>query len=163
MSKIHEFTLPGLSGGEIRLADHAGRVLLLVNTASACGFTPQYQQLQELHERFQAKGLSVIGFPCNQFGRQESASESEVAIFCQKNFGVSFPMSAKIDVNGSNAAPLWKFLKAQKRGVLGFSRIPWNFTKFLVDRNGRVVRRISPRVGPETLVSEIESMLAAVL
>lgn len=163
MSKIHEFTVPALGGkSEIRLADHQGRVLLLVNTASQCGFTPQYDGLEELHRRFGEKGLSVIGFPCDQFGHQEPGSAEEIADFCRKNHGVTFPLSEKIEVNGKDAHPLWKYLRASRKGLLGAlmgGRIQWNFTKFLVDRNGRVVERFAPNKRPEDIAPSIEALL----
>lgn len=163
MSEIHAFTVPALGGkSEIRLADHEGRVLLLVNTASRCGFTPQYDGLEELHKRYESGGLSVIGFPCDQFGHQEPGSSEQIAEFCRKNHGVTFPLSEKIDVNGKDAHPLWKFLRSRKGGLLGRllgGRIPWNFTKFLVDREGRVVGRFPPTTRPESIASEIEKLL----
>jgi len=159
MSKIHEFTVPALGKGEIRLADHAGKVMLLVNTASKCGLTPQYEGLEELHKRFAAKGLSVIGFPCDQFGHQEPGSSDEIGAFCQKNYGVSFPLSEKIEVNGDGAHPLWKYLKSQKSGFLWRRSIKWNFTKFLVDREGNVVKRFSPTTKPAAIASSIEALL----
>jgi len=163
MSRIHDFTVPALGGrSEIRLADHRGRVLLLVNTASRCGFTPQYDGLEALHRRYEKEGLSVIGFPCDQFGHQEPGGSDEIAEFCRKNHGVTFPLSEKIDVNGSDAHPLWKFLRSAKGGLLGLltgGRIPWNFTKFLVDREGRVVGRYAPTTRPEELSSAIEKLL----
>jgi glutathione peroxidase len=159
MAKIHEFSVPALEKGEIRLGDHAGKVLLLVNTASKCGLTPQYEGLEELHRTYGERGLSVIGFPCNQFGNQEPGGHEEIGAFCQRNYGVSFPISAKIEVNGEGTHPLWAFLKKEKSGFLGFSRIKWNFTKFLVDRNGKVVKRFSPTTKPEAIAAHIEKLL----
>jgi len=159
MTKIHEFRVPALEKGEIRLGDHAGKVLLLVNTASKCGLTPQYEGLEELHRTYGERGLSVIGFPCNQFGNQEPGGHEEIGAFCQRNYGVSFPISAKIEVNGEGTHPLWAYLKKEKSGFLGFSRIKWNFTKFLVDRNGKVVKRFSPTTKPETIAAHIEKLL----
>jgi glutathione peroxidase len=159
MSKIHEFTVPALGKGEIRLADHVGKVLLLVNTASECGLTPQYEGLEALHKRYASKGLVVIGFPCNQFGHQEPGNSDVIANFCQKNYGVTFPLSQKIEVNGSFAHPLWKHLKEEKRGFLWRKAIKWNFTKFLVDRKGNVVKRFSPASKPEKIGPEIEKLI----
>lgn len=163
MAKIHEFQLPALGKGDIRLGDHQGRVLLLVNTASKCGLTPQYEGLEALHRAYADQGLSVIGFPCDQFGHQEPGTADEIGAFCQRNYGVSFPLSEKIDVNGSKAHPLWKWLKQQKKdGILGWfgiGTIRWNFTKFLVDRSGNVVARFSPG----TLPSEIEAHIRKLL
>jgi len=159
MAKIHEFSVPALEKGEIRLGDHAGKVLLLVNTASKCGLTPQYEGLEELHRTYGERGISVIGFPCNQFGNQEPGGHEEIGAFCQRNYGVSFPISAKIEVNGKGTHPLWAYLKQEKSGFLGFSRIKWNFTKFLVDRDGKVVRRFSPTTKPEAIAAHIEKLL----
>lgn len=161
MSPINDFSVPALGKGEIRLADHSGKVLLLVNTASHCGFTPQFEGLEELHRRYAEKGLSVIGFPCNQFGNQEPGNSEEIGAFCKKNYGVSFPLSDKIDVNGEGAHPLWKYLKAAKRGFFGSPGIKWNFTKFLVDRRGKVVRRFSPTTKPQAIAAAIEKLLSA--
>jgi len=159
MAKIHEFSVPALEKGEIRLGDHVGKVLLLVNTASKCGLTPQYEGLEELHRTYGERGISVIGFPCNQFGNQEPGGHEEIGAFCQRNYGVSFPISAKIEVNGKGTHPLWAYLKQEKSGFLGFSRIKWNFTKFLVDRDGKVVRRFSPTTKPEAIAAHIEKLL----
>ena len=159
MAKIHEFTVPALEKGEIKLADHAGEVLLLVNTASQCGLTPQYEGLEALHRRFKDKGLTIVGFPCDQFGHQEPGSHEEIGAFCQRNYGVSFPMAAKIEVNGAGAHPLWRYLKEEKRGFLGMKAIKWNFTKFLVDRQGNVVKRFAPTTKPEAMVEAIERLL----
>ena len=163
MSTIHEFKLPALGKGEIRLADHEGRVMLLVNTASKCGLTPQYEGLEALHRTYAEQGLSVIGFPCDQFGHQEPGTPDEIGAFCQRNYGVSFPLSEKIDVNGSHTHPLWKWLKQQKKqgilGWLGLGTIQWNFTKFLVDRQGKVVARFSPRTVPGEIEAHIQNLL----
>jgi glutathione peroxidase len=150
-----------LAGDGLRLADYRGRVLLLVNTASRCGFTPQYAGLERLHCDYGPKGLTVIGFPCNQFGQQEPGNASEIANFCQQNYGVSFVLSEKIDVNGENAHPLFRLLKHAAPGVLGTEGIKWNFTKFLVDRAGTVVDRYGSNEPPEKLANEIERLLAA--
>ncbi|HQR03296.1 MAG: glutathione peroxidase [Proteobacteria bacterium] len=159
MAGIYDFSLKTLEGGPLDLADHRGKVMLLVNTASKCGFTPQYQGLQALHARYQARGLVVIGFPCNQFGAQEPGGAEEIGHFCEKNFGVTFPVSEKIDVNGPAAAPLYRYLQTAAPGIFGSRRIKWNFTKFLVDREGRVVARFAPLTPPEKLATEVERLL----
>jgi glutathione peroxidase len=141
MTSFYDFSAQTLSGKEASLADYRGKVLLIVNTASKCGFTPQYEGLEKLYEGLHPKGLTVLGFPCNQFGKQEPGGADEIGQFCQVNYGVSFPMFAKIDVNGPGAHPLYKFLTREKRGILGTGRIKWNFTKFLIDRAGKVVAR----------------------
>lgn len=140
------------------LSAHKGKVLLIVNTASKCGFTPQYEGLEKLHRKYHDQGLEILAFPCNQFGSQEPGDAEEIKKFCSLNYDVSFPLMAKIDVNGNDADPLWKYLKAEKSGLLG-SRIKWNFTKFLVDRDGNVVARYGPAVKPDQLKSEIEALL----
>lgn len=161
MATVHDFTVNDIAGKLVPLSDFAGSVLLIVNVASRCGFTPQYQGLQALRERFHPRGFEVLGFPCNQFGGQEPDSEEEIATFCETNFHVTFPMFAKIDVNGSTVAPLYRFLKAQKPGLIGTEGIKWNFTKFLVDRAGQVVKRYAPTDSPESLGPDIEQMLNA--
>ncbi|UYO52712.1 glutathione peroxidase [Rhodopseudomonas palustris] len=158
MASIYDFTAKSLAGKDVALKDFEGKVLLIVNTASACGFTPQYKGLEALQQKYGPRGFSVLGFPCNQFGAQESGDEAQIAQFCSTNYGVSFPMFAKIDVNGAGAHPLYKFLKDEKGGLLG-SAIKWNFTKFLVDRSGRVVSRHAPTTTPEALSKEIETLL----
>ncbi|ABE40693.1 glutathione peroxidase [Rhodopseudomonas pseudopalustris] len=158
MTSIQDFTAKTLAGEELPLKRFEGQVLLIVNTASACGFTPQYKGLEALQKTYGPRGFSVLGFPCNQFGAQESGNETEIAQFCSTNYGVSFPMFAKIDVNGANAHPLYKFLKDEKSGLLG-SAIKWNFTKFLVDRAGHVVSRHAPTTTPESLAKDIETLL----
>jgi glutathione peroxidase len=160
MSALHDFTARQIDGQELALSTLKGRVVLVVNTASACGFTPQFAGLQQLHERYGERGLSVIGFPCNQFGGQDPGSNDEIASFCQLNFGVSFPMMAKVKVNGGEAHPLWQWLKAEAPGVLGTEGIKWNFTKFLVGRDGRVRKRYAPNDAPEKLRADIEKALA---
>jgi|SRR5579872_461749 len=157
---IYAFSAPLLDGREVRLEDFRGRVLLIVNTASQCGFTPQYAGLEKLHQVYKDRGLAVLGFPCNQFGAQEPGNAEEISSFCKENYGVSFPLFARIDVNGPTAHPLYRFLKGSKRGLLGLERISWNFTKFLVDRSGIVVRRFAPSKKPEKLASAIEVLLA---
>lgn len=156
---LYQYPLHGLNGQDINLADYQDKVLLLVNTASACGFTPQYAELEQLHRQFADDGLVIIGFPCNQFGGQEPGSAEEIGTFCQKNYGVSFLLSAKIDVNGSQAHPLWQYLKQQQAGVLGSRSIKWNFTKFLVDRRGRVVGRYGSLTKPQALAKHIKALL----
>ena len=134
--------------------------MLIVNTASKCGFTPQYEGLEKLHQQFDSQGLTVLGFPCNQFGGQEPAGHDEIASFCQLNYGVSFPMMAKIDVNGANASPLYQWLTAEAPGLLGSKAIKWNFTKFLVGKDGQVIRRYAPQDAPKKLAGDIEAALA---
>ena len=156
---LYQYQLRSLDGRAIPLTEYQGRVLLLVNTASACGFTPQYQELEQLHRDYGAAGLSVIGFPCNQFGAQEPGGSVQIGDFCQKNYGVSFLLSDKIDVNGAHAHPLWLHLQQQQTGLFGSRRIKWNFTKFLVDRTGRVVSRHGPLTRPQALAAAIETLL----
>ncbi|WP_284455351.1 glutathione peroxidase [Alloalcanivorax xenomutans] len=156
---IYDYNAATLDGEERSLADFKGKVLLIVNTASKCGFTPQYKGLQALYQRYKDRGLVVLGFPCNQFGHQEPGDEVEIGAFCEKNYGVDFPMFAKIDVNGSDAHPLYRYLKSEAPGLLGSEGIKWNFTKFLVDQSGRVVRRYAPKDKPEALAADIEKQL----
>jgi glutathione peroxidase len=156
---VYDFTTRQIDGQEIALSQFRGKVLLIVNTASQCGFTPQFGDLQALHERYAAQGLSVLGFPCNQFGAQDPGTDSAIASFCQINYGVKFPMMAKIDVNGSAADPLYQWLKAQAPGLLGSQAIKWNFTKFLVGRDGQVIRRYAPLDKPASLAGGIEAAL----
>ena len=158
MPSIYDFTASSLAGEEVPLKRFEGQVLLIVNTASACGFTPQYKGLEELHQALGPRGFSVLGFPCNQFGSQEPGDAAQIEQFCASNYAITFPMFAKIDVNGSNAHPLFNHLKSEKAGLLGPS-IKWNFTKFLVDRSGKVVGRHAPTVKPEGLTKEIEALL----
>jgi glutathione peroxidase len=160
-SSIHDIAVQRLDGSHTTLADYAGKVLLIVNTASQCGFTPQYAGLEQLHRDYAARGLTVLGFPCNQFGAQEPGSADEIAGFCQRNYGVSFPMFAKIEVNGEHAHPLYVHLKHSAPGVLGTEAIKWNFTKFLVSRRGEVVGRYAPATTPQDLAPDIEAQLAA--
>ena len=159
MSNVYDFTAKTLQGKDIPLAEFQGKVLLIVNTASKCGFTPQYEGLEALYEKHKAEGFEVLGFPCNQFGAQEPGGEAEIGQFCQSNYGVSFPMFAKIDVNGEEAHPLFRFLKHEKPGVLWTERIKWNFTKFLVGRDGKVVGRYAPTTKPEDLEAPVEKLL----
>ncbi len=159
MTSVYDFSAKTLEGDEIPLSNFRGQVLLIVNTASKCGFTPQYEGLEKLYEKLHGEGLTVLGFPCNQFGSQEPGSESEIGAFCQKNYGVSFPMFAKIDVNGDNAHPLYKYLKKEEKGVLGTQAIKWNFTKFLIDKNGNPVERYGSTTKPEDIEGDIKKLL----
>jgi glutathione peroxidase len=158
-ASIYEFTAERLQGSAQPMADYAGKVLLIVNTASHCGFTPQLEGLESLHRRFADRGLVVLGFPCNQFGAQEPGSADEIATFCQTNYGVSFPLFAKIEVNGDGTHPLFQYLKKSARGLLGSEGIKWNFTKFLVNREGEVVERYAPATPPEAIANDIEALL----
>jgi glutathione peroxidase len=158
MAGVYDFTAKSLAGEEISLKKFEGQVLLIVNTASACGFTPQYKGLEVLHEMLSPRGFSVLGFPCNQFGSQEPGDARQIEQFCTTNYAITFPMFAKIDVNGNGAHPLYQYLKNAKSGLLG-SSIKWNFTKFLVDRSGQVVARHAPTAKPEGLTKEIEALL----
>lgn len=158
MPGVYDFTAQSLAGDEVPLQRFEGQVLLIVNTASACGFTPQYKGLQALHETLGPRGLSVLGFPCNQFGAQEPGDARQIEQFCETKYAVTFPMFAKIDVNGAGAHPLYQYLRKEKSGLLG-SSIKWNFTKFLVDRSGKVVGRYAPTVTPEGMRKDIENLL----
>ena len=158
-TELYDFCLPLLNGKDCCLRDFAGQVLLIVNTASLCGFTPQYQGLQALYERYRERGFTVLAFPCNQFGHQEPGNADEIRNFCSLTYDVSFPMFAKVNVNGSAAHPLWKWLKDEKGGLLGIDAIKWNFTKFLVGRDGRVIKRYAPTDKPESLRRDIEAAL----
>jgi glutathione peroxidase len=158
MADIYDFKAKSLAGEDIPLKRFEGQVLLIVNTASACGFTPQYRGLEALYQTLHPRGFSVLGFPCNQFGNQEPGDAKQIEQFCSTNYAVTFPMFAKIDVNGSKAHPLFDYLKSKKSGLLGPS-IKWNFTKFLVDRSGKVVARHAPTAKPEGLAREIEALL----
>ena len=160
MSSIYDFTATPVSGKPVPLKKFRNKVLLIVNTASACGFTPQFGGLEELHKTWGPKGLVVLGFPCNQFGNQDPGSNEEIASFCQLNYGVSFPMMAKVDVNGVDADPLFQWLCAEAPGLLGSKAIKWNFTKFLVGRDGQVIRRYAPTDTPKALAGDIEKALA---
>jgi glutathione peroxidase len=156
---VYDYEATTLDGKPARLSDYKGKVLLVVNTASKCGFTPQYEGLEQLYKRYAERGLAVLGFPCNQFGEQEPGTATEIGAFCQKNYGVTFPMFEKIDVNGDSAHPLYQWLKHSAPGVLGSERIKWNFTKFLIDRSGQVKARYAPLTKPEQLAQDIESLL----
>ena len=159
MANIYDFNVDDIHGKPVALDRYKGKVLLIVNTASKCGFTPQYEGLEALYQKLHGKGLEILGFPCNQFGAQEPGSEKEIESFCEINYGVTFPLFAKIDVNGKNAAPLYQYLKEAKPGILGSEAIKWNFTKFLVDRDGNVVERYAPKVEPENLTADVEKLL----
>jgi glutathione peroxidase len=159
MASVYDFTVNDIHGKPVKLDKYRGKLLLIVNTASECGFTPQYKGLETMYEKLHDKGLEVLGFPCNQFGGQEPGGEKEIAQFCERNYGVTFPMFAKVDVNGDKAAPLYKFLKAEKPGLLGSEAIKWNFTKFLVDRTGNVVKRYAPNDTPESIAKDVEKAL----
>ena len=159
MAGIYDFAVKDIHGKTVKLDAFKGKPLLIVNTASKCGFTPQYKGLEALYKKLHGKGLEILGFPCNQFGEQEPGSEAEIESFCEMNYGVTFPMFAKVDVNGDAAAPLYKFLKKEKPGLLGSEAIKWNFTKFLIDRKGNVVKRYAPNDTPESLACDIEKVL----
>ena len=152
---IYDFEVTGIDGARRSLEEYRGQVLLIVNVASKCGFTPQYAGLEELHRRHRAEGFAVLGFPCDQFGHQEPGSEEEIRNFCSLSYQVSFPMFAKIQVNGEQAHPLYKFLKSAQKGILGSEGVKWNFTKFLVNRAGLVVRRYAPAVTPESIEKDL--------
>ena len=158
MPSVYDFTARSLAGQDLPLRQFEGKVLLIVNTASKCGFTPQYQGLEALHRELSPRGFAVLGFPCNQFGAQEPGDARDIADFCESKYDVSFPMFEKIDVNGAHAHPLYNYLKTEKSGLLG-SSIKWNFTKFLVDRSGRVIARHAPTTAPQGLKKEIEALL----
>ena len=156
---LEDFTVAEASGAEQALKGYAGKVVLVVNTASKCGFTPQYAELEQLYRDYKDRGFAVLAFPCNQFGAQEPGNAEEIANFCSLTYDVTFPVFAKIDVNGSTADPLWKYLKAEKTGLLGIGSIKWNFTKFLVDKSGKVVSRHAPTEKPESLKDDIAKLL----
>lgn len=157
---IYDFEAQGIDGKPVALSQYKGHPLLIVNTASACGFTPQFGGLEELHKTYGGRGLVVLGFPCNQFGAQDSGSNEEIGAFCQRNYGVSFQMMEKIDVNGAEAHPLYKWLAAEAPGLLGSKAIKWNFTKFLVGRDGKVLKRYAPQDAPKSLAKDVEAALA---
>ena len=158
MTTIYDFKALNNKGAEVDFADYKGKVLLIVNTASKCGFTPQYDGLEDLWKKYQDQGLVVIGFPCDQFAHQEPGSDAEIAEFCRLNHGVTFPLMSKIDVNGDNAHPIYKFLKNETKGLLG-SAIKWNFTKFLISRDGKIIERFAPVTTPASLEDKIKSLL----
>lgn len=156
---IYGFSAETLDGATVSLDQYRGKVLLIVNTASECGFTPQYRGLQDIYQQLATRGFEVLCFPCNQFSKQEPGDAAQIGDFCKKNFGVTFPMFAKIEVNGANAHPLYKYLKDKEPGLLGIEAIKWNFTKFLVDRKGNVVKRYAPQTKPEAITQDIEKLL----
>lgn len=158
-SSIYDYSAKSLEGQPVNLSNFKDKVLLIVNTASQCGFTPQYKGLQELYDKYSAQGLVILGFPCNQFGQQEPGNEAEIQSFCETRFGVTFPLFEKIDVNGKNAHPVYQYLTKVAPGILGTEAIKWNFTKFLIDRNGKIVKRYAPLTKPEDLEKDIESLL----
>ena len=157
---IYDFTVQARDGSEVDLGEYRDQVVVVVNTASKCGFTPQFGALEELYKEFHDQGLTVLGFPCNQFANQDPGSNDEIAEFCQLNYGVTFPVMGKIDVNGSDAEPLFKWLTAQAPGFMGSKQIKWNFTKFLVGRDGEVIKRYSPKEDPKSMTPDIEAALA---
>ena len=159
MTTIADFTVTTNRGEALDLSSKLGTVLLVVNTASKCGFTPQYDGLEKLYQQYKDRGFEVLGFPCNQFGAQEPGNADEIAEFCKVNFGVSFPLMAKIDVNGADASPLYDWMKAEKKGLMGTTAIKWNFTKFLIDRQGKVARRYGPTDTPAAIAKDIEKLL----
>lgn len=161
MASMYDFKVKNAKGQDVALSDYRGKVVLIVNVASACGFTPQYEGLQKLFQDYQAKGLMVLGFPCNQFGAQEPGTNEEIQSFCTGRFSVTFPVLGKIDVNGSNADPLYEFLKSEARGILGTEMIKWNFTKFLVGKDGKVLKRYAPQDKPEAIAADIQAALEA--
>ncbi len=160
MTSLQDFSATSLDGHDVDLSAYAGQVVLVVNTASQCGFTPQYEGLQKLHEKYGEQGFTVLGFPCDQFGNQEPGGEAEIGAFCQKNYGVSFPMMSKVEVNGDDAHPLYQWLRSEKGGLLG-GKIKWNFTKYLVGKDGQVVDRYAPTTKPEKISGDIEKALRA--
>ncbi len=161
MSTVYDFEALSIDGQTVNLSQFRGRVLLIVNTASACGFTPQFTGLEKLHQQYGAQGLTVLGFPCNQFASQDPGDNAQIASFCQKNYGVSFQMMSKIEVNGNGAHPLYQWLTAEAPGILGSKAIKWNFTKFLLGRDGRVIKRYAPQDAPEKIAKDIEAALAS--
>jgi len=160
VTSIFDFSANSLAGAPVNLQQYQGQVLLIVNTASACGFTPQYQGLEAVYQQFRARGVAVLGFPCNQFGAQEAGDAAAIGAFCEKNYGVTFPLFAKVDVNGAGAHPLFAKLKHDAPGILGTERIKWNFTKFLVRKDGTVYKRYGPATKPESIIADIEKLLA---
>ena len=160
MAGIYDFTVKDIGGDPVPLDHYRGKVLLVVNTASECGFTPQYKGLEALYRKYRDRGFEVLGFPCNQFGGQEPGSEAQIAAFCTSKYDVTFPLFAKVDVNGDNASPLYRYLKHAKPGLLGTEAIKWNFTKFLVDREGKVVARYAPNDTPESIDADVAKALS---
>lgn len=158
---VYDFSATDIQGTERALSDYKGKVLLIVNTASKCGFTPQFEGLENMYKELNEKGLEVLGFPCNQFAQQDKGTDSEIAGFCMKNYGVSFPMFSKIEVNGNGEHPLYKYLKSEAKGILGSKKIKWNFTKFLINQDGKVLKRYAPTSKPEDIQKDVEALLAA--
>jgi glutathione peroxidase len=156
---IYEYTATNIRGQEVPLSDYQDKVLLIVNTASKCGFTPQFEGLEHLHKELEGKGLVILGFPCNQFGKQDPGADGQIEEFCQLNYGVSFSMFSKVDVNGADAHPLFTYLKDEARGVLGSKTIKWNFTKFLISKKGEVIKRYAPNDTPESMQADVEKLL----
>lgn len=156
---IYDYQATAITGKEVNLSDYQGKVLLIVNTASKCGFTPQFEGLETLHEELQSQGLTILGFPCNQFGGQDPGEDGEIEEFCQLNYGVSFPMFSKIEVNGKDTHPLFKYLKKEAKGLLGTEKIKWNFTKFLIGRDGEVVKRYGSADKPKDIKSDILALI----
>lgn len=159
MASIYDFEVNTISGKQVPLSDYKGKVLLIVNTASKCGFTPQFTGLETLYSELHDEGLDVLGFPCNQFLKQDPGNDSEISEFCSLNYGVTFPMFSKIEVNGDNAHPLYTYLKSEAKGLLGSEKIKWNFTKFLVDREGGVIKRYAPNTEPKDIAADIKALL----
>ncbi len=158
--EIYQFDVQKINGDSVSMGEFQGKVLLIVNTASKCGFTPQFKGLEKLYQEYKDKGLEILGFPCNQFLSQDPGSNAEISEFCQLNYGVSFPMFAKIDVNGDNTHPLYAFLKEEKKGLMGSEGIKWNFTKFLVNQDGKVLKRYAPNTEPKDIESDIKQLIA---
>lgn len=159
MTSIYDFEVNTISGKQVQLADYQGKVLLIVNTASKCGFTPQFTGLEALYSELKGEGLEVLGFPCNQFLKQDPGNDAEISEFCSLNYGVTFPMFSKIEVNGDNTHPLYKYLKTEAKGLLGSEKIKWNFTKFLVNREGEVVKRYAPNTEPKDIAADIKALI----
>jgi glutathione peroxidase len=159
MTNLYDFDVAAIDGNQQPLSAYQGHVLLVVNVASKCGFTPQYEGLEALYRKYRDRGFKVLGFPCDQFGQQEPGDDAEIKQFCKLKYDVTFPMFAKIEVNGAGTAPLYRYLKSARRGLLGTKRIKWNFTKFLVDREGKVVRRFGPMVKPERIAGQVAELL----
>lgn len=159
MASIYDFDVNTISGKKVPLADYKDKVLLIVNTASKCGFTPQFSGLEKLYEELHGQGLEILGFPCNQFLKQDPGSDTEISEFCSLNYGVTFPMFSKIEVNGDNTHPLYRYLKTEAKGLLGSEKIKWNFTKFLVDRDGKVIKRYAPNTEPKDIEKDIKALL----
>ncbi len=160
MTTIYDFQAEMLEGEQKNFSEYQGKVLLIVNTASQCGLTPQFEGLEQLYQDYQSKGLIILGFPCNQFAHQDPLTNEEIGGFCQRNYGVSFPMFAKVDVNGSTAHPLYQYLTTEAKGILGSQKIKWNFTKFLINQEGKVIKRYAPLIKPEKIAKDIQKILS---